>query len=151
MYSEWYQQWLQSGKTYGNGQNGTTAVLDHHNKVYGKDFSYYQFADLFKVEDYDPEAWAKLFEQSGAKYVVLTSKHHDGFALWPSKEATKAFGRPWNAMDAASKRDVLGDLTAAVKKTSVKMGFYYSLYEWYNPLYANKQYHEYVTTHMIPS
>ncbi|WP_423737690.1 alpha-L-fucosidase [Chitinophaga caseinilytica] len=150
VYSEWYQHWLQSGKTYGNGQNGTTAVLDHHNSVYGKDFSYYQFADLFKAEDFDPDAWAKLFEKSGAKYVVLTSKHHDGFALWPSKEATKAFGRPWNAMDAASKRDVLGDLTAAVKKTPVKMGFYYSLYEWYNPLYANKKYDEYVDTHMIP-
>ncbi|WP_333863990.1 alpha-L-fucosidase, partial [Chitinophaga sp.] len=74
VYSEWYQQWLQSGKTYGNGQNGTSAVLDHHNKVYGKDFSYYQFADYFTVEDYDPDAWAKLFEKSGAKHVVLTSK-----------------------------------------------------------------------------
>lgn len=150
VYSEWYQHWLQTGKTHGNGHNGTSAVLDHHNKVYGKDFSYYQFADYFKAEDFDPEAWAKLFEKSGAKYVVLTSKHHDGFALWPSKEATTAFGRPWNAMDAASKRDVLGDLTAAVKKTPLKMGFYYSLYEWYNPLYANKKYDEYVSTHMIP-
>ncbi|RPE09422.1 alpha-L-fucosidase [Chitinophaga lutea] len=150
VYSEWYQYWLQSGKVFGNNNPSPTAVVDHHNKVYGKDFSYYQFADYFKAEDYDPEAWAKLFEKSGAKYIVLTSKHHDGFALWPSKEATKAFGRPWNAVDGAAKRDLLGDLTTAVKKTSVKMGFYYSLYEWYNPLYRDKKYKEYVNEHMLP-
>lgn len=149
-YSEWYQYWLQSKRVSGNNNPKPTAVFDHHNKVYGENFSYYQFADLFKAEDYDPEAWAKLFEKSGAKYIVLTSKHHDGFALWPSKEASKAFGKPWNAMESGAKRDVLGDLTTAVKKTSLKMGFYYSLYEWYNPLYLNKQYKQYVNEHMIP-
>ncbi|QEH43350.1 alpha-L-fucosidase [Chitinophaga sp. XS-30] len=150
VYSEWYQYWLQSRSVFGNNNPSPTAVFDHHNRVWGKDFSYYQFADHFKAEDYDPDAWAKLFEKSGAKYIVLTSKHHDGFALWPSKEASKAFGRPWNAMDAAAKRDLLGDLTTAVKKTDVKMGFYYSLYEWYNPLYAGKQYDKYVDEHMLP-
>lgn len=150
VYAEWYQYWLQSKRVGGNNNPKPTAVYDHHAKVYGADFSYYQFADMFKAEDFDPDAWAKLFEKSGAKYIVLTSKHHDGFALWPSKEASKAFSTPWNAMDAGAKRDLLGDLTAAVRKTPVKMGFYYSLYEWYNPLYKNKQYKEYVNGHMIP-
>lgn len=150
VYSEWYQHWLQNKKIFGNNKPVPTAVFDHHNKVWGKDFSYYQFADHFKAEDYDPDAWAKLFEKSGAKYIVLTSKHHDGFALWPSKEASQAFGRPWNAVDAAAKRDLLGDLTTAVKKTDLKMGFYYSLYEWYNPVYKAKKYDQYVDEHMIP-
>ena len=92
-------------------------------------------ADDFRAELYDPEAWAKLFERSGAKYIVLTSKHHDGFALWPSKEASAVWGFPWNAAEAGPKRDLLGDLFRAVRKTSVHAGMYYSLYEWFNPLW----------------
>ncbi|MGX5819638.1 alpha-L-fucosidase [Chitinophaga lutea] len=148
VYSEWYQYWLQNKVKL--GEKKQPYVYEYHNKVYGPDYSYYNFADYFRAEDYDPDAWAQVMKKSGARYVVLTSKHHDGFALWPSKEATKAFGRPWNAMDAASKRDVLGDLTTAVRKTDMKMGFYYSLYEWYNPLYKNRQLKQYVEEHMLP-
>jgi len=141
-YSEWYQENLQS-----NGFKGQ-AVAYHHKK-YGADFSYYQFASLFKADLFDPEAWAKLFEQSGAKYIVLTSKHHDGFALWPSKEASQSRGFAWNAVEAGPKRDLLGDLFKAVRKTSVHPGIYYSLYEWYNPLWLNNK-QLYVQKHMIP-
>ena len=81
--------------------------------------------------------------------MVLTSKHHEGFALWPSREASAAWGRPWNAVETGPKRDVLGDLTKAVRAKGLKMGFYYSLYEWYNPLWlADKP--RYVREHMFP-
>src|SRR5699024_11510343 len=50
---------------------------------------------IFKAELFDPGQWARLFEQAGAKYMVLTSKHHDGYALWPSKEAGQARDFPW--------------------------------------------------------
>ncbi len=141
-YAEWYQQQLQN-KAF-NGQ-----VADYHNKKYGKDFSYYQFVPQFTAELYNPDEWAQLFEKSGAKYVVLTSKHHDGFALWPSKEATETWGIPWNAVDAGPHRDVLGDLFVALRKTSVRPGMYYSLYEWYNPLYRFDK-NLYVDKHMWP-
>ena len=90
-----------------------------------------------------------IFERSGAKYIVLTSKHHDGFALWPSEHANRTWGRPWNATTTGPKRDILGDLTNEVRKHNLKMGFYYSLYEWYNPLWTADR-KKYVAEHMTP-
>jgi alpha-L-fucosidase len=124
-YAEWYQNGLNSGDT---------ATINYHKKKFG-DLTYYQLADQFKAELYNPDEWAQLIEKSGAKYVVLTSKHHDGFALWPSKEANNTWGFPWNAMVAGPHRDLLGDLFTSLRKTSVHPGLYYSLYEWYNPLW----------------
>ncbi|PWU02447.1 MAG: alpha-L-fucosidase, partial [Bacteroidetes bacterium] len=141
-YSEWYQYWLNK-----KGFNG--AVVDYHNKKFGENTSYYQLAPQFKAELYNPDEWAKLIEQSGAKYVVLTSKHHDGFALWPSKQASQTWGFPWNAAEVGPHRDLLGDLFKAIRKTSVHAGMYYSLYEWFNPLWLNDK-PRYVAEHMWP-
>lgn len=138
-YAEWYQNGLNSGDS---------STIAYHKKKFG-DLTYYQLADQFKAELFNPDEWARLIEQSGARYVVLTSKHHDGFALWPSKEASRDWGRPWNAMDAGPHRDLLGDLFAALRKTSVHPGLYYSLYEWYNPIWL-KDHRQYVDQHMWP-
>ena len=136
-YEEWYQYWLQNKTCSGNSHPKPTVVSDYHARVYGEDFSYYRFGEMFKAQDFDPAAWAELFAQSGARYILLTSKHHDGFCLWPNQQANKAFGRPWNSMDAGPKRDLVGELKAAVEKTPVKFGLYYSLFEWYNPLWKD--------------
>ena len=69
----------------------------------------------FNAELFDPDHWADVFQRSGARYVALTSKHHEGFALWPSQEASKTWGRPWNAVEIGPHRDLLGDLTTAVR------------------------------------
>lgn len=138
-YAEWYQQGLQSGDT---------ARINYHKAKFG-DRTYYQLADDFKAELFNPDDWANLFERSGAKYIVLTSKHHDGFALWPSKEANATWGFPWNAKDVGPKRDLLGDLFKAVRKTSVHAGMYYSLYEWFNPLWRSDK-KKYAETHAWP-
>lgn len=124
-YAEWYQQGL---------QGNDTARQEFHKAKFG-DRTYYDLANDFKAELFNPDEWAKLFEQSGAKYIVLTSKHHDGFTLWPSKEADKTWGFKWNAVDVGPKRDLIADLFKAVRKTSVHAGMYYSLYEWFNPLW----------------
>ena len=87
-YAEWYQQGLQTTDT---------ARQAFHKKKFG-DRTYYDLAKDFKAELYNPDDWAKLIERSGAKYVVLTSKHHDGYALWPSKEADQTWGFPWNSV-----------------------------------------------------
>ena len=79
----------------------------------------------------------------------LTSKHHEGFALWPSKEASATWGRPWNAVETGPKRDVLGDLSEAVRRKGLRMGYYYSLYEWYNPLWLTDK-PRYLHEHMFP-
>jgi alpha-L-fucosidase len=124
-YAEWYQQGLQTTDT---------ARQKFHKAKFGQR-TYYDLANDFKAELYNPDDWAKLFERSGAKYIVLTSKHHDGFTLWPNQNANKTWGFPWNAKDIGPKRDLLGDLFNAVRKTSVHAGMYYSLYEWFNPLW----------------
>src|SRR5712692_7446528 len=82
----------------------------------------------------DPDHWADIFARAGAKYVALTSKHHEGFTLWRNAEANKTWGRPWNAVDVGPKRDIALDLMEAGRRKNLHMGIYYSLYEWYNPL-----------------
>jgi alpha-L-fucosidase len=138
-YAEWYQQGLQTNDT---------ARQKFHKAKFGNR-TYYDLANDFKAELFNPDEWAKLFEQSGAKYIVLTSKHHDGFTLWPSKEADKSWGFKWNAVDVGPRRDLLGDLFKAVRKTPVRAGMYYSLYEWFNPLWL-KDKNTFVTAHTWP-
>jgi alpha-L-fucosidase len=139
-YSEWY--WYRINE----GQKDFRAF---HNKNFGTDFQYSMFEPMFKAELFNPKEWADVFKKSGARYVVLTSKHHEGYTLWNSAEADKTWGRPWNAVTGTPKRDLLGDLTSAVRAAGIKMGYYYSLYEWFNPLWKlDKQ--RYVSEHMIP-
>ena len=82
-----------------------------HARTYGPDFQFQDFAPMFRAEAFDPDHWAEVFARSQAKYVVLTAKHHDGFCLWPSAEASRSWGRPWNAMDVGPKQDLVGKLT----------------------------------------
>ncbi len=133
-YSEWYWMDLVNPK---RGKVHRT-VKKFHNETYGEKFTYPDFVPQFTCEFFDPKQWAETFENSGAKYVVLTAKHHDGYCLWPSKEANKSWGRPWNSVETGPGRDLVGELTEAVNKTSVTMGLYFSIYEWFNPLYLAK-------------
>ncbi len=138
-YAEWYQQGLQTKDT---------ARQNFHKAKFGNR-TYYDLANDFKAELYNPDDWAKLFEKSGAKYIVLTSKHHDGFTLWPNQNANNTWGFKWNAVDVGPKRDLLGDLFKAVRKTSVHAGMYYSLYEWFNPLWKSDP-KKYAAEHVWP-
>lgn len=126
-YAEWYQNSLMN-----NAHDGK--IQAYHKANFG-DRTYYDLADDFHAELFNPDEWARLFEKSGAKYIVLTSKHHDGFCLWPNQQANQTWGFPWNAMDRGPHRDLIGDLFKSLEKTSVKPGLYFSLYEWYNPLW----------------
>lgn len=139
VYSEWYW-WQKNTDTSAVGD----ATRAYHKATYGDDFKYPDFVKDFRAERFDPRAWADLFAASGAKYVVLTSKHHEGFALWPSAEAWN-----WNSVDVGPHRDLAGELTQAVRDKGLRMGFYYSLYEWYNPIYLNGI-DRYVAEHMLP-
>jgi len=138
-YAEWY--WWRLMDTQNKVNPLFTAF---HNKHFGENFKYQDFVKDFKCELFVPADWAKLFRESGARYVMLTSKHHEGFALWPSTQSWN-----WNAVDVGPHRDLAGDLTAAVRKEGLHMGFYYSLYEWFNPLYRENL-EKYVDEHMIP-
>jgi len=121
--AEWYEFGLKSGSKCTN---------DFHNKNFGPDFSYSDFGPRFTAEFFDPNQWADLFQKSGAKYVVLTSKHHDGYCLWPSAEAWN-----WNSVEVGPHKDLVGLLTDAVRSKGIHMGLYHSLFEWYNPYYLS--------------
>ncbi|QCX39739.1 hypothetical protein FF125_15290 [Aureibaculum algae] len=140
-YSEWFLRGMQT-----KGVERMKFVED----IYGSNFTYKDFAPLFKAELFNPDEWASLFERAGAKYVMLVSKHHDGYTLWPSK-----YNRNWNSVDVGPKRDIVGELTEAVRKTDLKMGLYYSLSEWNHPLHRwytdpHDSIGKYVDEYMIP-
>ncbi len=111
-----------------------------HVRTYGPDFQFQDFAPMFGAE---------VFARSQAKYVVLTAKHHDGFCLWPSAEASRSWGRAWNAMEVGPRQDLVGKLTEAVRRRGLKMGVYYSFFEWYNPLWLADR-ARFVREHMQP-
>ncbi|GAM17287.1 hypothetical protein SAMD00019534_004620, partial [Acytostelium subglobosum LB1] len=122
---EWY--WLNL-KTESDG--GETQAF--HNKSYGPNFSYKEFAPLFKAHHYNPDRWAELFAKSGAKYVVLTTKHHDGFCNWQSK-----YSDGWNSVDQGPHLDIVGTLSKSVRNAGLHMGLYHSLYQWFAQIYAD--------------
>lgn len=141
-YAEWYWQRIADKKP-------ANVWWQFHAKNYGAAFDYTQFAPRFTAELFNADQWADLFRRAGVKYVVPTSKHHEGFCLWPSAEASKAWGRPWNAVEIGPHRDLMDELARATRSHGMKFGFYYSLYEWFNPLWlADKP--RYVREHMFP-
>jgi alpha-L-fucosidase len=140
-YAEWFVRGLQVGDTL------RTRFMREN---FGDDFKYRDFAPLFKAELFDPAEWAELFRRAGARYVVMVSKHHDGYALWPSRYAPG-----WNSVEVGPGRDLVGDLTAAVREAGLRMGLYYSLAEWNHPLHRwytdpPDSIGRYVSEYMIP-
>ena len=148
-YAEWYLNTLRIPDS---------PTQKYHTETYGKNFSYDDFVPMFNeaIKKWDPNEWAELFKKIGAKYVVLTTKHCDGFLLWPSK-----YPNP-NKENYIASRDIVGELTEAVQKNGMKMGFYYSTaWDWsfnLNPIkdaasfienYINPpEYTEYVNKHI---
>lgn len=90
---------------------------------------YHKFAGQFNPVKFDADAWVKMAKDAGMKYIVITAKHHDGFAMFKS-DASK-----WNIVDATPYgKDILKALAEACKKNGIKLGFYYSqAQDWNNP------------------
>lgn len=86
---------------------------------------YFAQADSFRPEAYDPEKWLRAAAAAGMNHAVLTTKHHDGFALWPS-----AFG-DFNTKNFFGGRDLVGEFVGACAKTGIRPGLYYSPPDWY--------------------
>ena len=107
-HNEWYQKHM-----YGN-----RSIQEWHTRNDGPvdQFGYKDFIPMFTVPEFDPDEWAELFERSGAKYVIPTAEHHDGFSLWDS-EVT-----PWCAGKMGPNRDLIGELAKAVRAQGMKFG-----------------------------
>ncbi|XP_053563267.1 tissue alpha-L-fucosidase [Bombina bombina] len=111
---------------------------------YPPGFTYADFAPQFTAEFYNPDAWAELFEAAGAKYVVLTTKHHEGFTNWGSPVSWN-----WNSVDTGPHRDLVGDLGEALKKRKLRYGLYHSLLEWFHPLYLIDKKNNFKTQYFV--
>ncbi len=89
---------------------------------------YEQFARQFNPQKFDANEWARIAKDAGVKYIVITSKHHDGFALWDSRVSE------YDVVDYSPfKRDILKELTTACKAAGIKMCFYHSIMDWHQP------------------
>ena len=117
-YAEWY---LNTSRI-----EGTPTNL-HHKEVYGENYNYFDFQGKFEEANKTMSAdeWADFFKEAGAKYVVLVTKHHDGYCLWPSEYKNPKMPKY------QSKRDLVGEITDAVRARGMKMGLYYSgIFDW---------------------
>lgn len=141
--NEWFWYWWKGEKL--------PAFIQYMQKNYPPNFTYADFGPLFKARFYSPSRWADIFKAAGAKYVVLVTKHHEGFCNWPSK-----YSWNWNAGDVGPNRDLVGELADAVRNyTDLKFGVYHSLFEFFNPLYLQDEANgyrtqEYVRTKTMP-
>jgi len=119
--SEWYPRHMYSN----------AGIAEWHRAQFGPPdrFGYKDLIPLFKAEHFDPVAWAALFKQSGARYVVPVAEHHDGFAMWDS-----ALTR-WNAKATGPHRDIIGELAAATRAQGLKFGVSYHRIENWSFMY----------------
>src|SRR5579883_3665800 len=107
--NEWYPRnmYLQGDK-----------VFQHHVATYGPQsrFGYKDFIPQFKAEKFDPAHWAELFRKAGAKYVVPVAEHHDGFPMYNCSFTD------WSAAKMGPRRDIVGELAAAVRREGLHFG-----------------------------
>lgn len=111
---------------------------------------YAQLTRHWHAELWQPADWAHLFRQAGARYVVLVTKHHDGYSLWDDP-----YQPLWNSTVSGPRRNIVAELTDAVRAQGLTMGFYYSLPEWSHPLHRwtldpHDSIRRYVDSYMVP-
>jgi len=110
--------------------NGISESWSFFNNYINHD-NYMKQLDGFTAANYRPEEWVKLIKESGAKYTVITTKHHDGVSLWN----TKAIDATTTLKQSAAKKDVITPFIKEVKKSGLKTGIYFSLPDWSHPDY----------------
>ena len=150
--SEWYWHTVECASTakqpFASSRESPRAFQD---RVYGKDWKYPSFANMFKAELFDAAAWAKTFKGAGAQYVLPVAKHHDGFCMWNATTVSPG----WNAVELGPKRDVyaapspdalalrslivcmwqrgrLKELYDATQAVGLDWGIYFSQGEWFD-------------------
>ncbi len=134
LFIHWGVYAVPAGK-YGDNTNHGEWIM-HSAKIPSAEYK--EYASQFNPTKYDPEAWVKVAKKAGMRYIVITSKHHDGFALYPSDVTD------WDVVDATPYgKDLLGPLVDEAKKAGLKMGFYYSqAQDWNHPGGAKSRFQE---------
>jgi len=135
MNDAWFEYWWRTN---------VPEVVEFMKKNYPPNFTYADFAAMFTNELFDPNQFAEIVKKSGARYYVLTSKHHEGFTMWPSN-----YSWNWNSFDNGPHSDIVGDLAKAMRARGVRFGLYYSLMAWFHPLYMRDQSNKWTTQEYV--
>ncbi len=144
-YGEWFYRGLMTG------DSSRCAIMRYYADSTLPVFEQYKtLTQLWKAELWDPDQWASLFYDAGAQYVMLVTKHHDGYCLWDSPLQPM-----WNSVTSGPRRNIVEELTKSVRNLGLHMCFYYSLPEWTNPLHIwmedpDDSIANYVEHYMIP-
>lgn len=113
---------------------GIYAVAGRHEWVQSREKIpadvYARYADYFDPDLYDPAAWARMAREAGMRYAILTSKHHDGFAMWDTQLSD------FKVTNTPAGRDVLREFVDAFRAEGLKIGFYHSVIDWHHPEYT---------------
>src|SRR5688572_18787686 len=94
---------------------------------------YDKLKERFNPTKFDARAWVRLAKAAGMKYITITTKHHDGFCLFDSKETD------WDVMSTPFKRDIIKEMAEACKEEGMKLCFYYSIMDWHHPDYTPRR------------
>ena len=110
---------------------GLYSILGRHEWVMNREriplAEYDKLADSFKPKPQPARQWAQLAKKAGMKYMVMTTKHHEGFCLWDTKQTD------FNSVNRSPGRDLVAEYVKACREFGLKVGFYYSLMDWRRP------------------
>ena len=130
MFIHWGLYSVPAGEWKGKQFHDNVEWIQSYAKIPVSDYT--PLKDRFNPAKYDPEAWVKLAKDAGMKYIVITTKHHDGFCLWDSKQTD------WDIASTPYGKDLLKPLAAACVKHGIKLCFYHSIMDWHHPEWGNK-------------
>ena len=126
MFIHWGLYAVPAGEYQGQRVEGIGEWIMHKLDIPIKEYE--KFADEFNPTKFDADQWVKLAKDAGMKYIVITSKHHDGFCLWDSQVTE------WDIIDATPyDKDILKEMAEACAKHDIKLCFYYSIMDWHHP------------------
>lgn len=143
MFIHWGVYSVPAGIHKGRAINGIGEWIMEKGKISIPDYE--EYAKQFNPVKFDAEGWVKIAKDAGMKYIVITSKHHDGFCMWDSKVSD------YDIMDFAPfKRDILKELGDACTKHGIRLCFYHSIMDWHHPDAKGKNFPKYRDEYMIP-
>lgn len=112
------------------------AVHEQYQQRYGIPRKQYeQYAKQWNPVNFNPNKWLDLMQEAGMQYLTFTTKHHDGFCMWDTKQTS------FNTMNTPYKKDILGMLADACHKRNIPLSLYYSIVDWHHPNYPNQGRH----------
>ena len=131
MFIHWGVYAIPAGEWNGKPVKGISEWIQSKGKIPSAEYA--RLKDQFNPIQYDADAWVRLAKDAGMNYIVITSKHHDGFCLWDSAQTD------WDIASTPYKKDLLKPLAEACQKYGVKLCFYHSIMDWKHPDYSVKK------------